>query len=372
MVGETSGIILDGQYVEGFLAAALSDGYVTFRHESEAEKQLVDSYASRIRRSRFKRKSLELALLFHNVYLHDPFELAMLERLHKEGMVNSWKLYPYKDTPLQRGESSDLSVAAFLKPLLLKHLAQLFKRMRPSLKKMRGLTQKYIVDLYDFTVLWSAGLHQEAIAGTNFPIMKILEIKEDPVAYIRELFSIGSLTGTMHGFIADVIAMDFEISSLISLTDMSKEKRIPFATKRIISYKEKHEVEAAHSAYTLCLLPFQDEVRYAPVVDSVEDLLRLREKEEIDRFREVLNAWGAALLNGEVDLAERIRVDISKANEEIKKLNKWRQVDRWFYYLALPTAFVPYVSNLVTIGSVWTRRHIEATERTYGWIAIAR
>lgn len=54
--------------------------------------------------------------------------------------------------------------------------------------------------------------------------------------------------------------------------------------------------------------------------------------------------------NGDIKLAEKIRSDILKANKEISKLDKWEKVDNWFYYLAVPTMFIPIISNVVTVG----------------------
>lgn len=92
MIHREDGIILDRDYAGGLLAAAVNEGYVTFRRESEHDKELSDSYISRARRSRLRRKSLALALLFEKVYLNDPYELAVLEPLQREGVIDSWKL----------------------------------------------------------------------------------------------------------------------------------------------------------------------------------------------------------------------------------------------------------------------------------------
>ena len=107
-------------------------------------------------------------------------------------------------------------------------------------------------------------------------------------------------------------------------------------------------------------------------VDSIDDLLRLREKREITTFREVLDNWKEAILNREKNVEKRIRSDIAKANAQLKKLEKWRSVDRWLYYVTLPTAFVPYVSGAVSIASFALRTHIEKAERLHSWVCIGR
>lgn len=67
--------------------------------------------------------------------------------------------------------------------------------------------------------------------------------------------------------------------------------------------------------------------------------------------------------NGDIKLAEKIRSDILKANKEISKLDKWEKVDNWFYYLAVPTMFIPIISNVVTVGGAYSRYHIESKQK---------
>jgi hypothetical protein len=370
MIDTEKGVIFDDRYVDGLLSCALREGYLTFRCESESEKSWLDSYVAKIKFSPFKRKSLEMSLLFEKVYLHDPPYMAMLDSLQKEGIVASWKIV--HDSPRLFSTEIDESVPqtmALVKPLLIKRLRsklehtlrfQEFNRAVQDIKKKRiykrWFIHEYISKMYDIGALVLAGLAKEA-PGIDIIESRLDDLHEESGYPINPYF----------------ILTYAEICEFISLIDMSRELQAPFCTGRVdLRPVLQKEVDALYSAYKLCLVPLQEEVKYAPVVESVTDLLRLREKKEVIRFREVLNVWKEALLSGETNLANRIRADILKANKEITRLEKWRQVDRWLYYLALPTAFVPYLSNAITIASVGTRRHIERVEKIHGWIGIGR
>ncbi len=365
------GIILDRDYSEGFIAAAFSNGYLKFRCKTKDDAELADSFITRIRRSRFKKKSLELALLFKDVHLNDPFQLADFGRLYEEGVISSHRI----TTPERHRKLNlrDPAIAKLLEPVLLKGLYTAIKKFDQDFKKSPGFVHRYVRGLLDFMILWESGLPQEAVETPNFiPIRNTLIKQGNAVLYIDKLFDQALKTDKIHPFVAHCVALSLEIESILSLMDFSIEKNLPFATSRIRLYRGKKELETLQETYTLCALLFKEEVKYAPVVDSIDDLLRLREKPEINRFREVMNMWKMAMLKGEIDIAERMRVDISKANKEIRKLDKWKNVDKWLYYFTLPTVLVPYVSNLITIGSIITRTYIERKQRTHGWIAITR
>ncbi|MEB9942239.1 hypothetical protein P4K75_29205, partial [Bacillus cereus] len=172
------------------------------------------------------------------------------------------------------------------------------------------------------------------------------------------------------GFVVDMLDMEFELSSIISLMKMSEEFKVPFISKRVSCTSNETEGDNMHEVYKLCLVQMKDEIQYIPRIESIDDLLRLREKKEIKRFREVLIEWKNLMNNGDIKLAEKIRSDILKANKEISKLDKWEKVDNWFYYLAVPTMFIPIISNVVTVGGAYSRYHIESKQKKYGWIGI--
>lgn len=371
MCKDNKGIIFDNHFSNALIKSASKNGYIRFDEDSESDKNLVKSFKTNREYSLLEQKCLELCLLYEEVYLNDPFQLAMLDKLQNEGIVKQYRCLD--DDKVQVDDRfNEITLGEDIKPLIIKYLIKHFKKRLPFLKETRGFANKYVDGLYDFIILWRAGLQDEAVRHTHLPLNEILKIQGDPVDYISDLFTELDRSDSLHGFAVDMIDIDFEISSIISLMKMSKEFRLPFISNRISDSKNNLESEKTHEVYKTCLIEMKNEIQYIPQVDSMEDVLRLRERSEIIRFREVLNEWKNLLNIGEFNLAEKMRIDISKSNKEILKLDKWRKVDKWLYYLSVPTMFIPYVSNIVTIGSTYTRYHIERKEKYHGWIGIGR
>jgi hypothetical protein len=119
-------------------------------------------------------------------------------------------------------------------------------------------------------------------------------------------------------------------------------------------------------------MAMHEEIGFAPKVDSLEDVLRLKGNKEIGRFREQLMNWCEALSEGRDGALKRIKKDIRTANLELKNLKKWRKVDTWLFWAQIPTAFIPILSHIVTVSSFITHLWIERKENRHGWIAISR
>lgn len=369
-----SGIILEGEYLDSFLGVALREDYISFQYDSHEDKGTVEQYKKKLKASRFKSKSLELALLFDHVHLHAPHELVKFNKLQKEGIIKTSKPHPFLNELTDKEVEDFIISSAIFKSNLVSSIE---KEMTKRISHLTGImeapsgTKKFIGDFYDFVTLMEAGIPEVAVNFLSIPLREYLNIRRNPLKGIRKIFYEAQL-GKYHWIVNLFLEIENEILSLHSLLDMSRRLKIPFASRKFITYREKKEIDATHSAFELCQLSFREEIKYAPVVDSIEDLLRLREKKEIKRFREVFNEWREMILKGDIDTAEKIRLDISKANKEINKLEKWRKVDKWLSYFAIPVVFVPIISNLVAILTLVPRFHIKRNEGRFGWIAIAR
>lgn len=332
MIENHKGIILDQHFSNALIKSAYKNGYVKLKENNQSEKALINGFKSDKRYGVLEKKCLELILVYEKVYLNDPYELAVLDNLKNEGIIEQAR---YLEDGKNTVDCSDTQLGEDIKPLLMIHLVKHFQKRLPHLKAKRGLTKKYVDGLYDFVNLWRTGFHEEAVNYTHLPLNMLLQTN-DPVDCIYSLLE--SKDG-YHSFVVDMIDMDFELSSIISLMKMSETYCAPFVSKRIPCTSKKTEVDNMHKVFKLCLIQMKDEIKYIPKIESIDDLLRLREKKEIKRFREVLFEWKSLMNNGDIELAEKIRSDIVKANKEISNLNKWKIVDNWFYYLAVPTVY---------------------------------
>ncbi|MCK4391432.1 hypothetical protein KAX17_00825 [Candidatus Bipolaricaulota bacterium] len=386
------GVILDSDYADALLSVAIRDGYAQKEPLVPGNEHLHKNIAFKSQNKKEVQTALELALLCGDVHLHDCSPIAKPAKLEKEGVVRSWipKGQLVYEPLAGISEPKRLERTRSMKPLVINHLIRKFQEAHATSRAFRNDSKEeqrrhaewYVPEFYEFFAWSYAGYIEEGIKRSDLrPIYEMTLGKEDPVAWFAKEMLPQPSEDTMSGWQFDMMLMASELSSMISLYDRSAEIRIPFVSTRIEVPEESarreieaghKELEAIHEAYTLCLVPFKEEVKYAPIVRSIDELLRLREKKEIRRFREVLDNWKEAILNKEKNVQERIRSDIAKANAELKNLGKWRKVERWFYYAALPAAFVPQVSGAVTIASFVIRTHIERTERLHDWVCIGR
>ncbi|CEO10610.1 Uncharacterised protein [[Clostridium] sordellii] len=361
------GIILDRDYSNELIRIAYRDNYIDFNNNTKSENDLIKSFLNKNRNNNLQYKALELVLLNDEIYLNDPFELATFDKLKKEGLI---KEYRYLDNS-KKVTNDEIKLSEEIKPLLKPFLVQYFSKRKPYLDEIEGLAEKFVDGLYDFMTLWRAGLHKDAVEYTDLPLKNILGITGDPVEHIKNLSS-DLEEGNMHGFNVDMLDIDFEISSIIQLMDMSKELNSSFVSNRIRDVKENIDADIMNEAYRICLIEMKDVIKYTPRVESIEDVLRLKEKKEIHRFREVLNEWATLLSNGDLDHIDKIKKDIIKANKEITNLEKWKKVDKWLYYASIPSMIHPIPSSIVTIGSASLRCYMERKENKYGWVGIGR
>jgi hypothetical protein len=124
-------------------------------------------------------------------------------------------------------------------------------------------------------------------------------------------------------------------------------------------------------AYKLCQVTMSHELGYAPDVNDIDDLLRLRHDKRITRFRQLLDQWCRILPSGDAALIKGIKKDILKANRELRHLNQWRTVDRWLFWAQLPTTLIPILSTVVTVASFGVHLQVERSEKNT-WIGIGR
>ncbi len=181
-----------------------------------------------------EKKCLELILLFDKVYLNDPCEFAVLEKLKFEGIVRQSR---YLNDVENTVDYNDIQLGENIKPLLINHLVKHFQKRQPHLKEQRGLAKKYVDGLFDFINLWRIGLHEEAVNYTHLPLERLLDTG-NPVDYI---YSLLKREESYPGFVVDMLDMEFELSSIISLMKMSEEFKVPFISKRVSEFMRVYQ-----------------------------------------------------------------------------------------------------------------------------------
>jgi hypothetical protein len=96
---------------------------------------------------------------------------------------------------------------------------------------------------------------------------------------------------------------------------------------------------------------FNEELRpVLPVVNSINDILRLRKDRRISDFRAKIQEWSLALKEDDINL-DKMKKEMIEANKKIKTLGKCERVSTWITYLSLPIDIALTLSG-VSMGLV--------------------
>jgi hypothetical protein len=125
-------------------------------------------------------------------------------------------------------------------------------------------------------------------------------------------------------------------------------------------------------AFRLCKFAMEDTIGYAPCVDSMNDVLRLRRHPAIHRFRECLKEWETALRNPQEDALRKIKRDIIKANQELRTVEKCRKVERWIFWSHLPASLIPLLSHIVVYLDMGLQLCVDSKEQKSSWVLLGR
>src|SRR5262249_17303896 len=132
-----------------------------------------------------------------------------------------------------------------------------------------------------------------------------------------------------HVIIGSIMFVCAEIMSICNSIYISHNFNVPLLTRDFsANMGSDFIVDKYHESFALCQIAMQEEMGYMPVVESFDDLLRLRENKSIDEFRNKLYEWYEELPKGKFDTLKKIKSDIKKTNQELKRLEKWRRLDR--------------------------------------------
>jgi hypothetical protein len=108
-------------------------------------------------------------------------------------------------------------------------------------------------------------------------------------------------------------------------------------------------------------------------VESVDELLKLREDKRLVPLVSTLRGWFEAGRDGQLDVAQKIGVDVKKAEKDLKSMKKVQLLSDVASIVSIPVGIVdailgtPFGLALTPIGpavSLWTR----SRTKKFGWL----
>lgn len=379
---KSSVLLLDSTYTKAFLIAAMDSGYASLNSIDGYQDLFLDKRSSK----RYRQASLEMALLFDRVDLFGVPVGIQANKLKDEGLL---RLSFTVGQTMEGDEFAEIPAdfIRYVKPFLIRYIHRkqntLLRRLEFENVPYRVTSRAYdalakaaeaninFVDFRERTLsrllgeprlLVSSELEYQDVAIEIFgAILKELltHNKDNTSIQIATIPILESLTELL----------DFWTSLIMSLS-FSEPLLSRFMVQSAIPSIDS--VNDVASTYQLCRIVMQEKLQYAPVVETMDDVLRLREHKSISRFRNLLQKWCEVLQFGDKQALEEITKDIEKANKELQKLERWRKVDSWLFWIQVPAMFVPILSNIVTLASFSTGLWIHRIEENHSWLTIGR
>lgn len=165
-----------------------------------------------------------------------------------------------------------------------------------------------------------------------------------------------------------------------NLMEASYELNAPILTniKRVPEVETNWNIQGLNTQAKIAVAIYMKETLLIPKIDTIEDVLRLRDDPHIRYFREKIFAWARKLQNGEFGTQEAIRREIREANEAIRGLGKWRTISAWTTYisigldifslfLSLPVTLLTTTPLGLTLDYITRRK-----ESQYRWLLLGR
>jgi len=367
-----SKLILDRDFSLDLLDCFLNtENVLPLNNGENAEPWIQDKKYKRKNITKLQQQALEFCLLYDKIILYDGY--AEIEIVNKN-LSEFIEIKSYKEkNSFQLDKGSEIQTCFELKPIIFntfkKNIVNSwdkeFKKRIANDKEMKKFSDKYADGLYDFMAFWRVGKYDEAIQNTHLPLNEIFP------ASSRKNIVKSIINAENKNFAFDMIASSFELDSNMQLAKFSKDEGLPIASNRA-NHVQTSNAKKLHETYTTFCIQMRDEFCHFPIVNSPDELLRLRERHEVIRVRELLNYWCDLMFDTNVELAEKIRQDIRKANQELCKLNNVRKINGIFFYLSFITDAIPIISSILGYSSKIVSVYEQQRRDKVSWLLIGR
>jgi hypothetical protein len=122
---------------------------------------------------------------------------------------------------------------------------------------------------------------------------------------------------------------------------------------------------------------FLDEIQHFPVIESLDDVLRLRSNKDFSQFKSILHQWMTAISSGDISAANSIRSEIRKSNEALRRVIKCEAVGRYFVYVGLPLVVLdaialPIFSAALSVAGFGVQAYADWQRRKHRWLMIGQ
>lgn len=391
--------ILYVPYSLAFMAKAVESGHSQLLFEPGDTSPLADKartdYELYYRRSPHKSAALQALLIFDKLVLVMPTTACTYDRLRASGLVEFKTLTtdPSLLAPLTWDEPTKEYVT-FLKPIVIKALSRTMSQKDREMLRHPAygpLTPNSLYStMFEYLVLPSAAVQSPSYPWVYSFLQDWAHVQyyesgwhpRPPQGANREEV-IDYLKGTWARRImecAHELMSLLEYSVTMDAVLLQRAYPLPAAACPGVGPENMNESQLLKS-YQILRVSMEQAIGSLPALDSIDDVLRLKEKRQRDivRLRSVLNEIEDALRHGRKEVLKEAERAVRQASEDLSKGTRLMRVSKWTTYLALSIGVLetylqsPPIASFINgvVGAVATLGS-EITQRRATWVQIVR
>ena len=365
-------LILDKNHSDALICAMYEAKKIIYEPSSKLDETMFNNALKEYKRKGIKKKTLIYALLYDQLELVDPCIEVKNEIIYTSHrpVLNDFDAECFKNAT----DIMDISLTSISKYRdLLSQEEEWFSLYKQVQNKNRKLFNYVNQCFYKAACLFMIGEIDSAFLQIPDFLKEGLSQEEIINLFRQELENI-----ELSPFSATLFMYMFWINEITYMMKLSSKKEMPFVTNQInlsriwSAKKNCSDAKDILDVYERCIVIMKQELQYIPQVNTFDDVLRIREKKEFIRFKEVINKWVSLMSNNEVDLASRMQADIVKANKELKRYCEYKdKATSFFFWFPIVSSFIPIVPGVVWWGiENAVKKAIDHQICKYNWVGI--
>ena len=117
---------------------------------------------------------------------------------------------------------------------------------------------------------------------------------------------------------------------------------------------------------------FASGIGVIPHPETIEEVVKWRKYAEMKSFRSVFSDWVSTLRNGNIDLADKIKFDVRKANDQLLKLDKYEKLNKNVLVASVKTELSKIfgIDALIMTSDFLTPYATDYIQRENNWVLL--
>ena len=373
-VGRGPAVILDPTTTDAFVGSGLKSNLVMQRDLGVSERFAKSIAFDYFYSSRFRRRTLETLLLFDHIYLSSLSPLFDLTPLKNEGL-DIHVIPPVTEMVDKVHPHFDRFFNKHMRLVLKRKFRNLFEYGKIKGQSPANCADAFMGGIFDLlheglpliSLIEASDSIQDG--GQDEQDMDLMVFLFERVAQRLTLSRLKNFKGFFDCLVLTVNTIkEFWYAFVFCLgTDVPLYSR---AFNYIPTGDDKNIDDLAETM-VLCKIAMREEMNVTPIVETIEDFLRLRNDRRVCRFRGLVWQWKDIVASENEGALRRIKRDIRRANRELKTLKKWQTASLgWIFWFEVVAGLIPFLNYLLAVEQVARHGYMSKLEKQSSWVGL--